>query len=469
MSLLSGGAAPAARDHFVRFYDHDGALVAEVATYLRSGLESGMATVMIATPEHLRDVRAQWQADGFDPAPGESRGQLLMLDAQATLDRFMVDGLPDRALFEQSVGALLVRAVARFGEGVAFGEMVALLWKDEKRRAALELEDLWNRLGQRHRFSLFCAYPMDACSRGDMAEDFRHVCDAHAYVMQDEAVHAGYSEAEQVRMIAQLRQKTAALEHELAARKRAEAELAQRERDMADFLDNAVVGLHRVGPDGTILWANRAELAMLGYEAHEYIGRNIAEFHADPALLEAIMETLAGGGELQEQPARMLCRDGSIRRVLVTSSGRIEDGRLVSTRCFTRDVTERWQAQEALRERSAILHLALEAARMGYWTGDLDTRMLRLSPQLGALLGVTDADEVSIDAFVGFMHPEDRDPFHAALQVAMAERTMLRCPFRIPAGAGRCRRFEARGEAVYDDDGMAVRFYGVCAEMPSVA
>ncbi|HET7401056.1 MAG TPA: hypothetical protein VFJ62_04715, partial [Usitatibacter sp.] len=64
-------------------------------------------------------------------------------------------------------------------------------------------------------------------------------------------------EAEQVRMIAELRQKAAALEHELAARRRVEAELAQRERDLADFLENAVVGLHRVGPDGTILWANR--------------------------------------------------------------------------------------------------------------------------------------------------------------------------------------------------------------------
>ncbi|HET7400839.1 MAG TPA: PAS domain-containing protein, partial [Usitatibacter sp.] len=161
----------------------------------------------------------------------------------------------------------------------------------------------------------------------------------------------GYSEAEQLRTIAELRQKTAALEYELAARKRVEAELARRERDMADFLENAVVGLHRVGPDGTILWANRAELGMLGYAAHEYIGRNIAEFHGDRALLATIMETLAAGGELHEQPATMLCKDGGIRRVLVSSSGRIEDGRFMSTRCFTHDVTERWQAQEALRER----------------------------------------------------------------------------------------------------------------------
>ena len=275
------------------------------------------------------------------------------------------------------------------------------------------------------------------------------------------------SQAEHARMIAELVERTAALESELAARKRVEAELAQRERDMADFLENAVVGLHRVGPDGTILWANRAELGMLGYEAHEYIGRNIAEFHADRALLGTIMETLAAGGVLHEQPATMLCKDGSIRRVLVSSSGRIEDGRFTSTRCFTHDVTERWQAQEALRQRSAILHLALDAARMGYWTGDLHARTLRLSPQLCALLGA-ESDELPIDAFEAFMQAEDGRSFRMALEEAAASRTMLRYPFRIVPAQGRCRRFEARGEAVYDD-GMAVRFYGVCAELPSVA
>src|SRR6185369_16922586 len=98
MSLVSGGPAAAAHDHFVRFYDHDSTLVGEVAAYLRNGLETGAAALMIATPGHLREVRANWHAGEFDPAACEARGQLVMLDAQATLDRFMGDVRPDRAL-----------------------------------------------------------------------------------------------------------------------------------------------------------------------------------------------------------------------------------------------------------------------------------------------------------------------------------------------------------------------------------
>ena len=51
--------------------------------------------------------------------------------------------------------------------------------------------------------------------------------------------------------------------------------------NLRDFVENAPEGLRRVRPDGLILWANRAELEMLGYTREEYIGHNVAKFHAD--------------------------------------------------------------------------------------------------------------------------------------------------------------------------------------------
>ena len=44
----------------------------------------------------------------------------------------------------------------------------------------------------------------------------------------------------------------------------------------------------------------------------------------------------------------MRCKDGSIKDVLITSSVLWEDGKFIHTRCFTRDITDRKQAQEAL-------------------------------------------------------------------------------------------------------------------------
>lgn len=134
--------------------------------------------------------------------------------------------------------------------------------------------------------------------------------------------------------------------------------------ELADFVENAVEGLHRVGPDGTILWANRAELQMLGYEWDEYVGRHIAEFHEDPATIDYILTTLLSGGALYDQPARLRCKDGSIKRVLIHSNGHFDDGRLRYTRCFTRDATERHERDVALAQRDGMLLNAPVAAAL---------------------------------------------------------------------------------------------------------
>ena len=85
-------------------------------------------------------------------------------------------------------------------------------------------------------------------------------------------------------------------------RKAAEDELRQSEQELADFFENATVGLHWVGPDGIILRANRAELDMLGYSREEYVGRPIADFHADEDVICDILKRLQAGEKLDRVP-----------------------------------------------------------------------------------------------------------------------------------------------------------------------
>ena len=133
-------------------------------------------------------------------------------------------------------------------------------------------------------------------------------------------------------------------------RKGAEDELRRSEQELADFFENATVGLHWVGADGIILRANRAELELLGYSREEYVGRPIADFHADEATICDILDRLQAGEELHEYPARLRCKDGSIKDVLIDSSVLFRDEQFVHTRCFTRDVTESKRSEAALRE-----------------------------------------------------------------------------------------------------------------------
>lgn len=163
--------------------------------------------------------------------------------------------------------------------------------------------------------------------------------------------------------MAQLEQETLALKNKVARLQESERTLRRREREFADFVENAAEGLHRIGPDGTILWANKAELAMLGYRWEEYIGCHIAQFHVDQPVIKSILAKLLAGETLYDQPARLRCKDGSIKHVLIHSNGCVEDGQLRYSRCFTRDATDRRRQELAHIEREALLSELTRANR----------------------------------------------------------------------------------------------------------
>jgi PAS domain S-box-containing protein len=122
------------------------------------------------------------------------------------------------------------------------------------------------------------------------------------------------------------------------------------QRDLEDFFENGAVGLHWVASDGSILRVNQAELDLLGYNRDEYVGRHIADFHADRHVIDDILARLARGEKLDKYEARLKAKDGSIKHVLITSNARFQDGQFVNTRCFTLDVTDLKKTETALRE-----------------------------------------------------------------------------------------------------------------------
>jgi PAS domain S-box-containing protein len=155
---------------------------------------------------------------------------------------------------------------------------------------------------------------------------------------------------------------------DITERKRAEDSLARSEQELSDFFDSAAIALHWVGPDGRILRVNQAELDMLGYAREEYVGRHIAEFHVEQAVIEGILARLRNGQTIHEHPARMRCKDGSIRDVLIYSSVLFANGEFVHTRCFTYDVTERKRSEQALLESERRMRLVADnlPALIGY-------------------------------------------------------------------------------------------------------
>jgi PAS domain S-box-containing protein len=151
------------------------------------------------------------------------------------------------------------------------------------------------------------------------------------------------------------------IKRDVTERKQAEEALRRTETELTDFFENATIGFHWVGPDGTILRVNQAELDLLGYSREEYVGRNIAEFHVDPPVIENILTRLRAGELLRDVDARMRCKDKSIKHVRINSSVFWDEGKFAHTRCFTRDITARKRTESRLALQYAVTRILAES------------------------------------------------------------------------------------------------------------
>lgn len=164
---------PGRHDHFVQLYQDSAPLAEAVAEYIGTGLARGEAAIVIARPEHRAAFLEKL----------ENSERLRLLDAQETLERFMVNGMPRWTSFHEVVGGLIADLRLQYPAVRAYGEMVDVLWQRGEREAAIRLEEYWNELGRLQAFSLFCAYRMDPLDATAYGGPLESVCKVHTHVI----------------------------------------------------------------------------------------------------------------------------------------------------------------------------------------------------------------------------------------------------------------------------------------------
>ena len=155
--------------HLVQFYADDQRLLDTLETFIANGLLADEAVIVIATPRHLHALEARLQARGLDLVAARNENRFLAFGARDAMDRFIVDGWPDAERFHAFLEPTVERARGHGRKVRAFGEMVAVLWAEGRRDAAIELERLWSQVCERGQLTLLCAYPSSGFGAGDAA------------------------------------------------------------------------------------------------------------------------------------------------------------------------------------------------------------------------------------------------------------------------------------------------------------
>ena len=145
------------------------------------------------------------------------------------------------------------------------------------------------------------------------------------------------------------------ISRDITEQTRARAELENSRLALMDFAENASVGLQWIDRDGIIIWANKAELELLGYTPEEFFGQPVSRFHADSKAIRDILARLARRERLLGYEACLVAKDGSKKIVSIYSSVYEQGGEFKHTRCFMIDITDRTEADEGLKESRKVI------------------------------------------------------------------------------------------------------------------
>lgn len=349
--------------HFVQLYTDDGFLLDVLSRFIGGAIAVGDGAVVIATQAHQDGLAQRLTARGVDTAKAISQGRYVLLDANETLPRLMVNGSVDETRFINTISDVLTRvrnaADDKDSRVAVFGELVALLWADGKSLEALRVEDFWNNLAQKHSFSLLCAYPITGFKNERHIEPFLKMCAQHSSVVPSESYLGLSSVEERLRAIAQLQQRAQVLESKLTLQ-----ESEDRFRLLIEGVQDYAIFM--LDPDGRVRNWNKGAKRIKGYDSAEIIGKHFSCFYPEEDLRNGKpqweLEVAAKEGRFEDEGWRVR-KDGSRfwANVIITAI-RDDAGKLIGFGKVTRDFTERMQLERTLREevaqrREAELHL----------------------------------------------------------------------------------------------------------------
>jgi PAS domain S-box-containing protein len=254
--------------------------------------------------------------------------------------------------------------------------------------------------------------------------------------------------------------------------KRANDALLNRERRLDGIMNTVVDGIITIDARGVIESFNAAAERIFGYSVGEVVGKSINVLipsgqrqHHDRYLnnyLETGQKKIIGVG--REEVA--LRKDGTTFPIELAVS-ELSFGERVLFTGVVRDITERKQAEAALRASEERYELAISGTNEAVWDWDILSDCVYFSPHAQDLLGIDTQTLRQASVWQQVIHPEDRAGYSAAMLAHLKGKTaFFSYVYRITGSVdGRLRWVQHRGLGVRDGVGHVYRMAGSLADI----
>jgi len=247
--------------------------------------------------------------------------------------------------------------------------------------------------------------------------------------------------------------------------------ILQREEYLRRVMETVLDAIITIDTRGLIDTFNPAAEKVFGYNADEVVGRNVKVLMPQPyrkehdGHLKRYLQTgtrhvIGTGREVMGQR-----KDGTVFPMTIALSEHRQDGKPMFIGVVN-DITIQKAQAEALRMSEERYALVTKASNEGIWDWDIKTGELYVSNRVEELLGPKSGYWFRKDSVYKIIHADDRAAYKDAMvRHLKGEAPSFECEFRISGKTHGMRWLRARGLALRDARGRAVRMTGSIADI----
>lgn len=193
-------------------------------------------------------------------------------------------------------------------------------------------------------------------------------------------------------------------------------------------------GIYRSTSDGRILTANPALVQMLGYESEEELKKlNIGkDIYANSEERNSFVLEIEKNGRLKDTELVLRKKDGSHIIVIENSHAVVGDkDEVLYYEGTLTEITERKQAEKALKESETRYHTLLETLQDGLSLFDFSGKLHYFNSRKKSMLGYTDDNELMKINTFDMIHPEDLKSAQKTFQELSSKGSIINKEYRI--------------------------------------
>ncbi len=257
-----------------------------------------------------------------------------------------------------------------------------------------------------------------------------------------------------------------AIARNISDRKQMEAELRDRNFLLNSILESTPDIIVVKDLEGRYVALNSNVANFLGKPIEEIIGKDDLELMSAESAREIMAkDRLVMAAGIAETFEDEISADDETPTTFLTTKApwRDANGNILGIIATSRDISDRKQAENAIKRSEERYRSLILATSQIAWTADAEGRCPDL-PSWRAYTGQT-VEEVIGLGWLDAIHPDDRERTNQVWMEAVQTRSLYDVEYRIRGADGNYRYFQGRGVPILDEDGNIQEWVGICTDI----